>query len=369
MSRDTAFLYDFLLVRGGAEQTAVQLHRLRPDIDIVVGFVDRRVFPAGEYPAANFRSLTGVSRIRGWQGLKTMSAFRRKAEFLAAYRTVIYSGVYAPVAVHHRAGGRNVLYCHTPPRFVYDLRDHYLQTAPVWQRPLIRALIPYVRREYERSIRAMDLVIANSRNVSQRLAKYLHITDAPVVHPPVATGQFQWRSPGDYYLSTARLEPYKRVETIIRAFMRMRDRQLIVASGGSDAGRLRKLASGHANIRFAGWCDEDRMRQLLGNCIASLYLPRDEDFGMSPVESMAAGKPVIGVAEGGLLETVVPGETGVLIDPGYFASTQAAADAICDAVAKLGPGVAAGMRAACEERAERFSAERFCARLSALAED
>ncbi len=156
----------------------------------------------------------------------------------------------------------------------------------------------------------MHVIVANSENVQRRIKRYLG-HDSIVVYPPIDTESFVWGEPQGYYLSTARLTPLKRVATIVEAFVRMPDRQLVVASGGEDEAALRRVAPrGHSNIRFTGWTDEAQLRSLISGAIATIYIPVDEDFGMSPVESMAAGKPVIGVAEGGLLETIVPGRDG-----------------------------------------------------------
>jgi glycosyltransferase involved in cell wall biosynthesis len=119
------------------------------------------------------------------------------------------------------------------------------------------------------------------------------------------------------------------------------------------------MAAGAANIRFVGWQQEQALAHLVGNAIAVIYVPMDEDFGMSAVEAMAAGKPVIGVDEGGLRESIVPGQTGILLpaDP--------APEAIATAIGQLTPAIAASMREACEVRARDFSRARF---LSAFAE-
>lgn len=102
------------------------------------------------------------------------------------------------------------------------------------------------------------------------------------------------------------------------------------------------------------------MAEWLGRARASLYVPVDEDFGMSPVESMAAGKPVIGVAEGGLLETVVPDETGVLLPPDFDA------DAVCAAVRAMTRERAQAMRSACEQRAQQFGTAIFLQQMSEI---
>lgn len=358
MSGPTAFVYDFLLVRGGAEQLTLHVGDTFPGVDLVLGFVNPSVFPPDMFPAHRCRALTGFSSLRGWQGLKTMAAFRRHGGFLRDYDRVIFSGVYATAGVHHRPDGPNLYYCHTPPRFAYDLRSRYLRTAPAWQVPLLRLLIPYVRREYEAAIRRMDRVIANSRTVQRRLAQYVGVDQAEVLHPAVDTRGFQWREDGGFFLSTARLEPYKRVELVIEAFKRMPDRRLVVASGGSEYHRLRTLAQDHGNINLTGWVPEDELRKLVGSCTATVYIPREEDFGISPVESMAAGKPVLGVNEGGLAETVLPGRTGLLLDPEVMESTDTAVAALIEGAEQLA-AAAAGMRGPCEQRAQAFSQEVF----------
>ena len=186
--------------------------------------------------------------------------------------------------------------------------------------------------------------------------------DAQVIYPPCETDKFKWLGQEGYYLSTARLENFKRVETVIQAFLRMPDQKLVVASGGSEFQRLRQLAQDAPNITFTGWVTEEKLQTLMGNAIASIYIPIDEDFGMSPVESMAAGKPVIGVSEGGLLETVIPGETGALI------SANPSTEDLISAVLKMGAKTALSMRDACHARARRFDKKIFIKEMAAVLE-
>jgi len=121
----------------------------------------------------------------------------------------------------------------------------------------------------------------------------------------------------------------------------------------SDLERLQALAKDYGNIRFTGWCDEQQLQKLIGCCIATIYIPPDEDFGMSPVESMAAGKPVIGVAEGGMLETVIHKKTGLLI------SSEPNEELLINAVKNMTSHKALDMREACEARADIYRTEVF----------
>ena len=159
------------------------------------------------------------------------------------------------------------------------------------------------RFSYERAIRCMDIIIYHSETVRKRIERFLGY-DSVVIYPPCETERFQWIEGGDFYLSTARLDPMKRVDLIVKAFKKMPDKRLVVVSGGADMPGIKQIAEESPNIEVLGWISETRLCDLMGRCIATIYIPRDEDFGISPVESMAAGKPVIGVQEGGLLETV-----------------------------------------------------------------
>ncbi|MCK5610590.1 glycosyltransferase [Candidatus Pacearchaeota archaeon] len=280
-------------------------------------------------------------------------AFLHKTSFLARYDRVIYSGSYAPLAVKktlHKA--LNIYYCHTPPRFIYDQKEFYLSRVSLFFRPVLKWFINYMQPHYEDAVAKMDVIVTNSENVRKRIQKFLG-HDSIVVHPPCDVDRYSWFGCEGYYLSTARLDPLKRVDLVIEAFLEMPDKKLIVTSGGQELSRLRKLAKGHDNIIFTGWVAEDQLLELIGNSIATIYLPKDEDFGLSPVESMAAGKAVIGVADGGLCETVLNGKTGVLI------SSPPRVGHIVDAVERMSAQKAQSMRCACENHADTFRKEIF----------
>ncbi|MCP4714425.1 MAG: glycosyltransferase family 4 protein [Deltaproteobacteria bacterium] len=278
-------------------------------------------------------------------------------EVLSKADTIVFSGSIALFA-HKCCRGKKVLYCHTPPRHVYDLRRF---SAAQIQSPLkrmgLRLTVPLYRRAYEKALRQMDVILVNSENVRERLQRFLGV-NAAVVYPPVDVERFCSEPSQGYYLSTARLDPAKRVRTIVEAFISMPDKKLVVASSGSDEAELKHLARAASNITFIGWVNDERLAELMSRCIATIYIPQDEDFGISPVESMAAGKPVIGVAEGGLRETILDGKSGMLMRPGVKAAD------VAEAVRAMTAEHAGQMERDCVERAQLFSDKRFVEKMS-----
>ncbi|UHD14511.1 glycosyltransferase [Thiocapsa bogorovii] len=343
-------LYDSLAIRGGAEHVLMTLYSAL-DADVCVGFVGQEAY-GGAVDPDRLIDLRAHSYFRALELIYLLARFQRIAGLVARYPNRIYSGSYSVLASSPDHFGRSIYYCHTPPRFLYDLEHYYLSSLSPLQRPLLLALQAWFKSRYEASISRMDVVLANSLNVKHRLKHYLNV-ESQVVYPPVEIARFRWFGQDDYFVSTARLEPLKRVAPIIEAFTQMPDQKLVVASGGGQSKALRRLAANASNIHFTGWLADDELSRLIGSCRASIYLAQDEDFGISPVESMAAGKPVIGVAEGGLLETLVHDETGHLLSPSFTV------DDIKIAVRSMTAAKAKALRAACEKRAALFSREAF----------
>jgi len=355
----TIVLHDYFeSLEGGGRLSSILAQQLPADLGY--GFA-KSAHPfltalATQTNASQQHDLRAFSRLPLWRQFKLAHAFAHRSDFLASYDRVIYSGFYTPLAVQ-QSQGRNILYCHTPPRFIYDQRDFYLARLPLPLRPLLQAFITYLQPRYEAAVAQMDVLVTNSVNVQQRIHHYLQ-RDAQVIYPPCNTEAIKWLGQGNFYLSTARLDPLKRVDCLVNAFLQLPDKKLVVTSGGPELPRLQKLAAHAPNITFTDWVSERCLHELLGNAIATLYMAKDEDFGMSPVESMAAGKPVIAAAEGGLLESVVAGETGFLISA-QDGGNHGWVESIRAAVAQMTPAYARTMRGACELRAGRFSVAQF----------
>lgn len=341
-------LHDYFGICGGGERLTLDLC-VGIGADLCTAYWTDNSYP--KPPGLNIHVLTDKEPT----GAKIFSLkwlFMYQTEFLKEYDICIYSGQVSIYAVKNHDCGQNIYYCHTPPRYIFDQKDFYRSRYPWLLQPVFELLMTYLGFGYQRCISKMDTVLTNSNNVKARLLNYVGI-ESQVVYPPIDIECFKWQSQGDYYLSTARLDSLKRVDRIIEAFKLLPIKKLVIISGGNEETRLREMAVDSPNIRITGWQSDEQVRNWVGNAIATIYLPVDEDFGMSPVESMAAGKPVIGVAEGGLLETIQHQKTGVLL------SRQFSIEEIAEAVSFMNEDIALSMRISCEENAKKFSRAKF----------
>ncbi len=222
----------------------------------------------------------------------------------------------------------HLCYCHTPMRYVYDqFDDYFVDGARSWLQAVAGLLRPFLMRWDKKASRTVDAFAANSENVRARIRK-AYGRDASVIYPTVGTDYFH-RAPGPapkrrepYYLIAGALVPYKRVALAVAACRKL-DAPLKIVGVGTEEKSLRKLAAG-ARVEFLGWQSDESLRELYRGCEAFLF-PADEDFGITAVEAMACGKPVIAYKKGGALETVVDGVTGVFFDA---QTPQSMADAI-----------------------------------------
>jgi len=286
--------------------------------------------------------------------LKLKWAFLFNTKFLSEYDTIIFSWDSISSVRNCRKNSKKIYYCHTPPRYIYDLHHLYLQKVPFFIKPAFKLFCYVFKKSYERDVTKMDLILTNSINTQKRIKKFLWI-DSIVLYPPVNLKEFKYISTWDYYLSFARLSDAKRVDSIVLAFKQMPEKKLVVIYGENDPQKQKifSLALASENISFVTLPWNVGFTDYIGNCIATIYIPIDEDFGMSPVESMAAWKPVLWVYDWWLKETIIDAKTWYLIEK------EAKIQDIIDAVNKLTPEKCLEMKADCIERANDFSLNKF----------
>jgi len=205
----------------------------------------------------------------------------------------------------------HISYCHTPPRYLWsDSHDYItdLNCGPV-VKTFLPGIIHKLRMWDKMSADRVDHFVANSETVRRRIAKYYR-RDSEVVYPPVDTENFSVSEKiEDYFIAGGRLVPYKKLDIAIKAFNRLKW-PLKIFGIGPEMKKLRKMAK--SNIEFLGRINEEEKAGLLSRAKAFIH-PQNEDFGLTPVEAMASGRPVIAYQVGGASETVVQNETGIFL--------------------------------------------------------
>ncbi len=361
-NKKVLIIHDRFQYRGGGERLILTMAKAL-SADIATEYWGEDSFLRDEAPQQLFVLDEGEPPAIVWRYFRAHFNFYFKTKkFIKDYDIVIFSGNNCLTASFNLPKKvPKIFYCHTPVRYVYDL----LKLRREEEKNFLKKFIYYdigkwfIRTVYNLGLNRMNRVISNSKNVQSRLEKFC-IIKSEVIYPPIDTHKFQWLGQGDYYLSFARLDPLKRIDDIIRAFQQMPDKKLIISSGGIELDQLKKLAQGFDNISILGWVDDSKLVDLVGNAIASIYIPIDEDAGMTQIESMSAGKPCVVVDDGGLPESIIDGKTGIIIPKNYEISD------IINAVERLIPDVASGMKDDCVNRAEEFSKEIFIEKIKAI---
>ncbi len=322
--RRVALVHDFFVAEGGSEQVALELARLLPTADVHTSFFDPR----------RYGDRLDPTRVRTWPLQRLVGPTERFRSFLPlypawfgrldlrAYDLVVSSSPAFSHAVHTRPDALHVSYVHTPMRYAWSL-DAYLERSS-WSLPTrigARLVRPALRRWDRGTAGRPDVVVANSTTVQERI-RHCWSRESEVLYPPVEVGAIHPSGCDDgFYLIAARMLAYRRLDHAVEACTQL-GRELVVVGDGPERARLQALAG--PTVRFLGRVDRPTLLDLFGRCHAYL-VPGEEDFGIAPVEAMAAGKPVVALRAGGVAETVVDGATGVLYDrPGR----QALADAM-----------------------------------------
>lgn len=342
----TALVHEWLVGWGGSESVLASFARLLPSAPIhtLVHVPDARVrdtFRSREIRTTWIHRLPGVERYyrytlplmpRAWRGVEL-----GEAELVLSSSHAFCKGVRVPDGAVH------VCYCHTPPRYLWDLADGYRQGG-AWG--LSGPLLAWLRRRDLEGAANVDHFLANSRFVAERVRR-TYGRESTVVYPPVDVDAFpEPTGKGEYFLAGGRLVGYKRVDLAIRA-ANMGRLPLVVFGDGPE--RLKLEAMAGASVSFVGSVSQRELVALIRDAKAYLF-PGIEDFGILPVEVQAGGRPVVALAKGGAPETVLEGETGALF-------ADATPEALLDAVNRV--GTLGDVAPACRRNAARFSRDRF----------
>lgn len=325
---NVALVHDYLSQDGGAEQVLRALREVWPDAPVFVLFHDKEKIPDLSTADTRESFIAKMPFVRSrYQWYLPLMPLATERYNLHEFDVVISSTSAFAKGVLTRPETLHVSYCHTPTRYLWTDTHAYIADlkypAPV--KALLPRLIHRLRLWDQLSALRVDAFVANSDTVRRRIAKYYR-RDSVVIYPPVDTDRFHPGAVGEYFVTGGRLVPYKRFDLVVDVFNRLR-LPLKIFGTGPELARLQKRAL--ANIEFLGRVSDTEKAELLAHAKAFLH-PQAEDFGITPVESMAAGRPVIAYGVGGATESIVPGMTGT-----FFARQEW--ESLLDAVVHFDP--------------------------------
>jgi glycosyltransferase involved in cell wall biosynthesis len=353
-----ALVHDFLLDLRGAERVFLQLCELFPDADLFTAVYDTRGtegrFVHRRVHTSHLQRLHPTART--FRPLLPLYPAAMESLDMRGYELVVSSSSAWAHGVIPEPGAVHLCYCHNPFRYAWNAREETLaQTSPLLRPVLANVLSRWRQWDYIAAQR-VDAYVANSDTTRVRIERYLG-REATVLHPPVEVERFRPvagpEELGDYHLVLSELMPHKRIDVAVRAFTEL-GLPLVVAGNGPDARRLQRLAG--PTVRFAGRVSDGQAAALLARARA-LVVTATEEFGIAAVEAQAAGRPVIALRDGGVLETVEEGRTGTFFD-------LPAVESLAAAVERFDP-LAIDPRD-CVASADRFAAGRFRRRFRAI---
>jgi len=305
-----ALVHDYLSQDGGAERVLRAFHEVWPEAPIFVLFYDKNKVAGFENAKIkeSFISKLPMSK-KKYQWYLPFMPLANERHNLHNFDIVLSSTSAFAKGILTRPNTLHISYCHTPTRYLWTDTHEYIEDLKYNR--LIKSLLPrlihYLRMWDKMSVDRVDDFIANSYNVKGRIQKYYR-RDSDVIYPPAEISQFKIADQvGDYFLAGGRLVPYKKFDLLVKAFNRL-GYKLKIFGTGPEMKKLKKMAK--SNIEFLGFISDNEKAELMSHTRAFLH-PQIEDLGITPIESMASGRPVIAYPVGGVTETVIHGETGV----------------------------------------------------------
>jgi len=341
-----AIFHDYFGAIGGGERVVIAMAKIL-DADIITTDTDavRRIDPSVR--------VISLGKTIKFPPLKQISASLKfySCDFSKNYDFFIFSGNWSHYAAHRHHP--NMWYCYTPVRAFYDLYPAFLSRQDFLTRQLFRSWVFLHRFFDQQSVKHIDQIITISLNVQNRIRLYYN-RYAEVIYPPVDTSLYHYVGNENFWLSVNRLYPEKRIELQVEAFRKMPEEHLVIVGGYAQGDHASVYAgkiglSLPPNISIRGEVPEKELVDLYAKCKAHICTAIDEDYGLTAVEAMASGKPVVAVNEGGYRETVNE-QTGLLVE--------ADVDKIAGAVRFISQDPAR-FKENCLSRAKEFDIEKF----------
>lgn len=312
-----AIVHEWLVDHSGSEKVLEQMLQVFPQADLfsMVEFLPEHLkyFIQHKSVKTSFIQKLPFSK-KKYRNYLPLMPFAVEQFDVSAYDVVISNSHAVAKGVISHSNQLHICYCHSPIRYAWDLYHQYLRESNLDQgiKGLFAKLfLHYIRSWDLNTVNRIDYFIANSNYIAQRIKK-VYNRKASVIYPPVDVESFTfYPHKEDFFLTASRFVPYKKIDLIVESFAQMPDKKLVVIGNGPDFEKVKAKAGN--NVELLGFQPLDVLKHHMQRAQAFIFAA-DEDFGIMPVEAQACGTPVIAYRQGGVLETVVEGETGLFFN-------------------------------------------------------
>ena len=365
-----ALVHDWLTTYAGAERILEQFIEMFPDADLfsLVDFLPEkdRHFLQGKKPKTTFIQHLPLARKHFRHYLPLFYTAMRTLDF-SKYDLILSSSHCMAKNIKTHKNQAHICYCHSPVRYAWDMQEEYLAESGMGgglKGFIIRNGMKYVRWVDLKGTPGVTKFIANSKFIKKRIGKCYGIEDSFVVNPHVAINDFAYQEDKqDYYVTASRMVPYKKTPLIAEAFKNMPNKKLIIIGSGTEMPKVEEVSKDCKNIQVLGYQPFSELKHHMMNAKAFIFSAQ-EDFGITPVEAMACGTPVIAYGKGGVLDSVIP--TGESKTPTGLFFKEQTIESICDAVNRFEQLEPSMTPADCRKRAEQFAPKLFQKQIMAI---
>lgn len=345
-----AIVHEWLTIYGGSERVTEVFHEIFPEAPIYCLVYDEDTMP-DRFKNYDIRP-TFIQKLpfakRHYKAYLPIMPRAYEELDLTEYDLVISSSTACAKGVITRSDATHICYCHTPTRYLWEFYYEYTRNMGKLKKIIISMFIHKLRMWDRLAADRVDRFIANSNYIAGRISKYYR-KDAKVIFPPVNTHLYNISDKDEeYYLIVSRLVTYKKIDIAVEAFNKL-GYPLVIIGDGPEREKLEKCAQ--ANIKFLGRLSDEEIRDYYSKCKAFIF-PGEEDFGITPVECQASGRPVIAYKRGGALDSVLEGKTGI-----FFKEQNT--ESLIDTVKKFEIYGVEYNKTQIKEHSEKFSVHRF----------
>lgn len=309
-----AIVHDYLNQYGGAERVIEALNEIYKDSPIYTSIYDAERMPATfrkmDIRTSFMQKIPFIKKIFKYCLFLYPKAFQ--SFDLSGYDIILSSSSAFAKGIKKDKNVLHICYCYTPARFLWDYENYIKKEKKGF---LIKFILPLILKRLKKwdlkNNEGVDYFISISENIKNRI-KSVYGLESDVIYPPVNINHYNINNSEDgYFLIVSRLNSYKNLDLVIKCFNKLSNLKLKIVGTGPFQNKLKLMAG--SNTEFVGRVDEDELVRLYSRCRAFIF-PGNEDFGITPIEAQASGKPVIAFKMGGALETIIDKKTGIFFD-------------------------------------------------------